>query len=690
MSTSLEIVEDEVQAGQEISPQLQSPEDKPFINEIRIFKDPSPEDVANDNWPLVNMIGSISILAEQSSVEIGAPFVVNVDTLNYAPGEYYFVTFAVGDDFVHDHVQITPMDEVSLTVMRSDMTDHNRTFALYAADAAVIAAASADFPPPVVFPNSVYALAVNLNMFQSFNNTIHVNFFDSAGVVLEKVDIMKIYVLRGGQGIQTVTDDPGCEGEPVDLDEYPDGIALIHFRMPKHQKYYEYDGQLHFTLSGKTSPDPGCEMEYFTIEIHLDDTPAHSAIPTFDEYNADIYPGQLWRNDFPFDTRHVRIARFGNVRLANPAELEDLVPQFESEFPTAAKNYFRVVVDAYHIFPLVQEMNQEKVINWYQSVPKTPGKDVLNLADPNQLYLATLLYYYEHNETEFVNDMKAVYPMLSNGEDLTLYLFDGPGKLGRAMGADGNRVKVTRLYPGYVFYQGEGEERTYHLDLEAFASCGDTVEEYLDYMEGSGSTVQTINTMIHELGHTYWLKKAGISTGDLSTRKLPFWSDTVYEDDSTGYFTRFEYMSYGRDRSTLEGMSYGDAYLERILAAYARPEAWIELVSHEDEGEQTITVTPGEEIVFRLYGSAGSGLRMLWYFNQASPVPLEYGTPEKFGVYVYNTDGPRVKLDHKDITMMLSIPGSYVYLYRARSRLYAIAWQPHQSAVGSFTINVQA
>jgi hypothetical protein len=693
MDGTINIEEDQVQSGEEIQIELQSPEDSPFIQQIRIFKDPSADDIAHNSWPLINMLGSISISAEQSSVEIGEPFTVTVDTLNYSSGDYYFVTIAPGHEYIHDNIQITPMNQAPLISIRRDTTNNNILFAIYSENGAFIADVSTGGPPPALSVNTIYILAVNLNMLQNFSNIIHVNFYDTAGVRLEKEDILKIKIVRDKQFFQILKVQGNCPGEPIDLASFPDGIALIHFRTPKHQKYYEYDGQLHFHFGGNVVGNPNCDFEDFedfSIVSHLDDLPAHPAIPDFQSYNQQRYPGQPWRNNYPFDTRHVRIVRFGNIGFTTDVELQQLGEEFERQFAIATKGYFRVIVDGVHYFPLVQQINQQKVVNWYQNIRKTPGKEVLNLIDPDQLYLATLLYYYEHNENEFVNDMKSIYPMLSNNEELTIYLFDGPGSLGRAMGADGNRVKVTRLYPGYVFYQGSGNDRTYHFDLEACNFCGSTVAEYLDFLERDSATMeQLINVVLHEFGHTGWMKKAGVSTGDLSTKKLPFASDTVYHDDSVGYFTRFEYMSYGRSRSTLSGMSYGDAYLEEILTAYTQPVASIEFISHQDEGNQTITVQPGEQIVFKLHGSAGSGLSMLWYFNESSPAPLVYNSPEKFGVFVYDPDGPRVRIDHKEITIALAVPGTYIYGYRSRSRLYPVVWQPHQSVLGTFTINVQ-
>lgn len=688
----LEILEDQVQSGGKVHIRLQPPVDRPFIQQLRIFKDPAQEDIENNHWLLVNMLGAIRIEAEQNSAALGEPFSVEVDTLNYAPGVYYFVTFSPGANpgYVKDRVQILPENGAELPAVRADMTRNGRTFGLYSGNGQYITSADADPDPlPTLSMDTIYVLAIRLPNLKTMTNTIHVNFFDSAGLVLEKADLMRIKISRPHPFDSLLSLAGNCGGVPVDVGDYPDGIATVKFRTPAHLKYYEYDGQLHFHFGAVPVNDPGCQSVNYSFRGQLDDAPATAAIVDFTTHNRRTYPGQPWRNDHPFDRRRIRIVRFGSVALSSPQSLQEMVPRLETHFAAATKQYFRLRVEGTHPFALVQPLNQEKVVEWYQNVPKTPDKPVLNLDDPNQLYLATLLYYYERPEVEFVNDMKTVYPPRSSGEELTVYLFDGPGSLGEAMGESGSRVKVTRLYPAFVFYQGSGAGRTYHFDLASCGFCGNTVEGYLNFLERDGTVEQVINTVLHELGHTGWLGKAGVSIGDQATRSLPFGSDTVYEDDALGYFTRFEYMSYGRNRSSLEDMSYGDSYLERLLSVYAQPTASIEFVSHRDEGRQTITVRPNEEIRFNLVGRAGSGLKLLWYFNQISPVALPYGSPKKFGVFGYEGSGFRVREDRKEIRFTLDVPGQYVYRYRSRDRLYPIVWQSHQSVLGAFTINVR-
>jgi hypothetical protein len=76
------------------------------------------------------------------------------------------------------------------------------------------------------------------------------------------------------------------------------------------------------------------------------------------------------------------------------------------------------------------------------------------------------------------------------------------------------------------------------------------------------------------LGHAFWLKNLGLNAADLSTINLPFNSDIKMLDDSVSFFRRSEYMSYARNRDTLEGLTFGDIFLERLLAAYPTPLDW--------------------------------------------------------------------------------------------------------------------
>lgn len=689
MNGTINIVQEQINSGDRMTIQLQSPENNKFIGQLRIFKDLDEAQIADRSFPLVDMIGQVNLTFHQDQIEPGTPFEVEVVTLNYPPGNYTIMTFATnGGEAIFDQIEILEAQNNAHEVIRQDMSNQNRTFEIYDA-AGQRLSGEQEGGAMALLMETAYTLAINLNHFSTLNNQIQVHLFDPAGAQRLTSDLLQIKILRIHQLWDKISLDNQCQGIATDRNDYAQGIALVTFRTPEHHKYYEYDGQFQFVLTGVAVNEP-CVDTQFELQLPIDDAPAHPPIPDFESRNAQQYPGQAWRNNYPLDTRNVRIVRYGDLGTTTPAELDALARMVEDAFSTATKDYFKLNVVDVHSLPYINPLNREKVENWYQSVAKTPNKPILNFQHDNERQLATLLYYYEHDTQEMVSDMTQLYPQQSNGEDITVYIFDGPGAGGTAMGQHALRVKSARLYPGYIFYQGEGNNRTYHFDLAACNGfCGNTVEEYLTIRSEERSPETIANVIIHELGHVAWIERAGIATGDRQDQYYPFRSDFVYIDKSIGYYTRSEVMSYGRNRSTIENISYGDAYLERILAAYAQPEVDMEFLSHPDEGNRSITVNAGEEIVFRLIGRAGSGLRMLWYYNQAGPVALPYGTPEKSGVFTYDQEDGRVKNEALEIRITLNAPGNYTYRMRSRDQLYPTVWQPHQSILGTFTIQVQ-
>jgi hypothetical protein len=562
---AINIVPDQVRVGQVLQINLQSPPDIPFIQQVRIFKDPNPQDVSSNNWPLARMTGGVSITDEQNAVQPGQPFSLAVDTFYYTPGAYYFQTFAVGMTAIYDSVQVLAREDWPLSFTREGVYAENGQF---------LAGPGADEPLAALSPSAPGVLVLELNQWRGLRNTVHVDFDSPDGSRLEKADLLQIKIIPDRAFTDTLSLEDDVAGIRLDRGSFAQGLARAYFRAPAHQKYYENAGRLRFRFSGVPLANTNSQFSEFSFSIRFEDSPAQAPIPDFATCNEQTYPGQAWRNDYPLDVRHVRLVRIGNVRLMEDQELQAVAAQLAHYFSLASKGYFRLAVDGIHRFPLANPQNQEKVIQWYQSAPKTPEKSLLDLGDANQLYLAAMLYYYEHLLSEFEQDIKKIYAPGANNEDLTIYLFDGPGDLGQAMGANGIRIKITRLYPIYVFYQGTGTNRTYHSDLGACAFCGNTIADYLAFLQNEGSTIQTLNTTIHELGHAFWLKNLGLNAADLSTINLPFNSDIKMLDDSVSFFRRSEYMSYARNRDTLEGLTFGDIFLERLLAAYPTPLDW--------------------------------------------------------------------------------------------------------------------
>ncbi|MGB0369946.1 MAG: hypothetical protein ACPGN3_01250 [Opitutales bacterium] len=600
-SGSLEITPDTVESGSIISIHLNPPSDERFST-MKVYRDLDPADAAASIWSKEHFVGSVSTVSEQEGLPLGTPLEIEVDLLNYPPGEYFFMLKAQGPDrdYVYDSVTVTPAPTIELSDTLSG---------LYSLDGSHLASFGQGISQTTLLPGEVYITALNIEDYKQFENTIYVDYIHPTNPGADKESMMKIKVIRSEPWSQPglpvyLSRNGQCGATTIDPSEYQNGMAYTLFRAPYHLKYYETDGTFNFRLNATLEGSVSCDIDEFALETNWDDATAAPPIETFNAYNAREFPNQSWRNDYVFDNIKVRVVRIGDTSLTNISELEDAQMLLSEEFIKATKGYFQLeYVAPPAIFSLVnQNVNTAKVKAWYASVPKTPGKEILDTDTADGLYLATLLYYYE-NETEFAEDILKIYPPQSSGEENTLYWIDGPGSLGQAMGALGSRTKVTRLYPSIIFYEDHDcdtpattlnteescscfsheieetqdtepvcDDRTYHFDpsMSSFLNISDP-SEYIDYLTtGSAaySLNNVINTTIHEMGHTGWLSKTGVNTGDQSTKYLPFAEDSVQQDDSLGHFTRFEYMSYGRNRESFENMSYGDAFLEKLLAPY--------------------------------------------------------------------------------------------------------------------------
>jgi hypothetical protein len=658
------IVESEISVGQLFDVRFEPPPDRSFGWNFAIYRDTvSPQ----------NFLTNPSLIAAQDSVPSGSPFVVTVDTLNWEPGLYVIRALNYTDT-----IEVLPRPASATERVSADMISGSRAFGLYSEEGDFLADDVDGDAIPVIDMGTVYVLAVDLNRFRNLRNRVDLRFFSPDGSELLSDKLLQVNLIEERSMGTMMTVHGICPAQPLDPSSYPGGIALAFFRTPAHQRHYEYDGQVRFRLRANPLGGPSlCAEQDIEVKAFLEDSPAAEALPSFEEYNAERYPGELDRNSYPLDTHHVRIVRFGGLGMTDPAALGAAARDIERYFSIATKGYFKLVVDGVETLPYDEPGNVLKVEQWYQSAPKTPGKPTLNLADPNELYLATLLYYYEH-EDEFVQDFLALYPSRSHGEDLTIYWVDGPGALGRGMGNIGaTRVKISRLYPGSLFYEGVGEDRTYHYDLASCADCGDATGEYLEFLSQVGGLDTFKNTTLHELGHVLWSGRSGFSVGDGKVRRLPFPSSNSVLDGSRGFFTRFEYMSYGRDRSVLDGMSYGDDFLGGLLRTYSEPEGSVQFRSHGPGGEADAVVKPGDNIIVLLDGQAGSGLSELSYRVIAAPVELSgFATAGDFGYDDRPRPPGRVV---EEVTFSLETPGTYTYELIVRDRLYGeIPGHPHE------------
>jgi hypothetical protein len=141
----------------------------------------------------------------------------------------------------------------------------------------------------------------------------------------------------------------------------------------------------------------------------------------------------------------------------------------------------------------------------------------------------------------------------------------------------------------------------------------------------------------------YWMPRTGVSFGDETTLKLPFARKVAMLDDSYGYFTRKEYMSYGRNRTDNMGMTYGDDLLGKAIEAYYAPELEYTILSdYIEDSEHSFTISSKEKLSFRIEGKTYSGLRALGITtHKEHPDVIIYDPLTRQNERVYDAEGGR-------------------------------------------------
>ncbi len=545
---------------------------------------------------------------------------ISLKTLNFKPGKYTFVIYK-GSNYYFDTVVITEPAPSTLVAqaIRADMKTLQR-FALYDSKGKRMGASytNSENNYATLKPNTDYFLAVDLGVRKkqgevdknpniAFDNTINVDFYDNkygweqiqyypstqvpnwidsvspdmpSFLNIQIDQTMKLpYWTAEHQNLKSLTNQIACGGAPYDISKYPDGIAIIPFTAPAHHPYYEEDGKLRFRFYAAGESTKDCTLKEYSFLASYDDSPA-TKTPISVNTGA------------PFETFKVRLVRIGNVGLIDKASLEIFAKDIEENFAQVTKKYFALDVTVGDIikysgtgnapeFQKIMANHLVEVLTWYAKVPKVPGKQVLDLSNTDEFFIATILYF-EANPEKQLEFLKKIYPAQKNGEYLTFYLVDG---LSEHLGSnvDGNKslaVQGVRIFPteGIFYKTTPNGVQSYMVDFSDKSiaySCGNSVSDYLkkclaiSSKYGLVNTIPKISTAIHEFGHVLWKQKDPILYGfHPEIPPQPSVKDQIFQDNFALYLTRNEIMSYGRDRSTMEGVTLGDVFLEDILKFY--------------------------------------------------------------------------------------------------------------------------
>ena len=671
----------EVTSGETFTLRVQPPADRRMIFVMRVKKDPT---ILEDGTPDFDrpVLTEIPIQNVQGEHGLGEAFEVEIDTLFYSPGSYLFYTSVIGrPETIWCQVNVLPADEVSLQRARGAFATGNGIFRLFDNDGNELQAEGNPHSTPVLAMGTTYYLGINLSPLSGISEKVRVDFRSSDGYKLLRRDILTLYTFPGTTIHTPLSFSPDCPGTDASASRTLTPIRVFPFRTPEHLDYYEYDGQLRFQLDIKT--DPGCVAQTLSFDASLDDSPALSAIPDYKDFVAEHYPQnpeRLYRT--PLDRRTFKLVRIGKYVLTSDKELNDAASTIEKSFWYGTKRYFQANSIGTELINWENHPQiYKKIKGWFHRLPQTPGMPHLTWKDERHRHLAYMLYYTEH-PNHFTIDLQQQYPPHSGGEDFTIYIVDGGDALGRAMGNPGFFSRYMRFYSYRGFTQtDENGNTTYHYDTSYFFPGDDgTFDTFWEnYLRTRSNPDAYLNTAVHEMGHIFWNERVGLSFGDGQDRNLPFYSAPQMVDRSIGYFTRNEFMSYGRDRTKLEGQTYGDDILSKLIEAYQAPSLSLTIKSdHIANSKGYYNVGVGGTFAFTMQGDTYSGLRKLSYALVKYSGPQYPSEQDLLGeVKLYDPLVGRVKSDSLYQKLTFNAPGFYIYEVTVEDLLEPTPGQVH-------------
>lgn len=553
-----------------------------FKTYMGIWKDLTPQELSDfqnqEKLPTqTKHMDSKDITEKSDLIAAGIPYQMSFSTLNWPTGTYTFTTEGNPDTqypTVTDNITITPVEDPKFNNVINDMVTNNRDVSLYLNGSPISSIAS-------LYRGKTYIFALNLNKIKSLHKRIFVDLLDVSGKELQ-FSVLTLFMIPNTTSKYRVSTVCTTENDfPISISDYPQGIFTMRFQVPasvkfKHSNDMKFKFKIEYYEDCSSGAGTSKKMEVIrdVKDLHNPEAP----VPV----NATT----------SLDTIKIHIVRFGDTQYTTTSSLVNWGNILTSEFYEATKKYFKLEIQGIQSLSMIQpNINQVAVENWYNSKPKTPGKTPLNLNNPDERLLATMLYY-EQNQSKLWPDLLKVYTPRQNGEDVTVYLSDFfmiSNNSAMSISESGySIVPITDIYfddyygNSDVFFSTTNGVTTYHFNPSAYKACNDcsptiaNATQYVQVMRQQNLYYNSQNVTLHELGHTSWHHKmGGIRVDDFPKPGRPFDESyqgsqllgNIYEDSSIHYFRNDEYMSGFRNRNTLD-QTYGDILIERLLSRY--------------------------------------------------------------------------------------------------------------------------
>jgi hypothetical protein len=254
----------QIPSGEKLILNIQPPVDRRFISGVRVATERSTN--AEGEVTFSSYLTQLKIGDIQEQHGLGEAFSLEVDTLFYEAGTYYFFTFAPGDpQNVWCEVEILPPSAAIRERISGSFAASGEVLRIFDSEGHELSADPDIHPLPVLRTDSHYYLGIHLAGISAIAPQVEVDFMDEAGNTLLFSQLLTIYTFPQETTTQDISFNENCEGHFVPRNPLTTPIHYFAFRTPDHLVYYEYDGVLRFSLNIKTGPS--CSPSGFSLML---------------------------------------------------------------------------------------------------------------------------------------------------------------------------------------------------------------------------------------------------------------------------------------------------------------------------------------------------------------------------------------------------------------------------------------
>jgi hypothetical protein len=292
-----------IPAGESFTIRAEPPADRRFIQQLRVAKDPTYDELGVPNTALSQVDGFIDWSSTQNATPMGQSFTFEVNTMFYSPGTYLFFTFPL----TYFEVTITAPDQGVYHDIAGHFGTQQSRFSIYDKNGLPLFGSL-----PRLMPEETYYLAINVEDLHGMSEKIEIDYYTVDGSRRLMRNMLTSYTFPEETITERVSFAASCLGFDMQAWHASNRYGILPFRTPRHLVYYEYDGQLQFRVKVYEGPD--CSETEWTLNVLLDDDAALPAIPGYKHYAYEHLKKPYYSDyeNYPLDKRSFRVVRIGS------------------------------------------------------------------------------------------------------------------------------------------------------------------------------------------------------------------------------------------------------------------------------------------------------------------------------------------------------------------------------------------